>query len=285
METLLMIVTVIALALAIGMSVLAWRLLREHRLRADARTEMLQELAAHDAGDGRFAELEADTAEPWDLSLERDEPPVIAAAKPPRHPRAAVPVSDAMFAATVPNAPRPASRRWLAFAVAGIAIAAVVAALYTSSRPSFAAESAISQWMPELHASTPRPLELLSLRHASEAGTFVVTGLVQNPPGGSAVRKAIAVVYLFDGDGNYFAAGKGSLDFDVLGPGDESPFVVRVPTGTRVSRYRVGFRSEEGGVIAHVDRRGQSPGGTTGDSLDPADSPRAAAIRGTESRP
>jgi hypothetical protein len=284
METLLMIVTVIALALAIGMSVLAWRLLREHRLRADARTEMLQELAAHDAGDERFADLEADATEPWDLDLERHEPPVLAAA-PPRRVPTAVPVSGAMFAATVANAPQPASRRWLAFAVAGIAIVAVATAIYTFSRSSFPATAAISEWLPELHASTPQPLELLSLRHATEAGTFVVTGLVQNPPGGSTVRKAIAVVYLFDGEGNYFAAGKGSLDFDVLAPGDESPFVVRVPTGTRVSRYRVGFRSEEGGVIAHVDRRGQSPGGTTGDSLDSTASPQAAAIRGTESRP
>ena len=45
METLLMIVTVIALALAIGMSVLAWRLLRDNRLRSAARAEALQAMA------------------------------------------------------------------------------------------------------------------------------------------------------------------------------------------------------------------------------------------------
>ena len=113
------------------------------------------------------------------------------------------------------------------------------------------------------------PLELLSLRHSSDAdGTFTVTGLVENPLEGRLVRRAVAVVYLFDRDGNFFASGKASLDFTALQPGDESPFVVRVPAVSHVSRYRVGFRSEEGGVIAHIDRRGHLPGVTTGDAID-----------------
>lgn len=45
METTLMIVTIIALALALGMSGLAWRLLRDNRHRTAARVQALQQLA------------------------------------------------------------------------------------------------------------------------------------------------------------------------------------------------------------------------------------------------
>jgi hypothetical protein len=31
--------------------------------------------------------------------------------------------------------------------------------------------------------------------------------------------------------------------------------VVTVPVRSAVARYRVGFRSEDGGVVAHIDRR------------------------------
>ena len=44
METVLMVVTLVSLTLAIGMSVLAWRLLREDRQRSDARGETLREI-------------------------------------------------------------------------------------------------------------------------------------------------------------------------------------------------------------------------------------------------
>ena len=46
METLLMIVTLVSVALAVGMSVLAWRLLREDRRRAAARADALEAMAA-----------------------------------------------------------------------------------------------------------------------------------------------------------------------------------------------------------------------------------------------
>src|SRR5439155_12200115 len=115
-------------------------------------------------------------------------------------------------------------------------------------------------------------------------GAFTVTGLVQNPLNGQAARKIVAVVYLFDRDGNYFAGGKAALDFTVLPPGDESPFVVHIPNAGRVTRYRVGFRSEEGGVVAHVDRRGQTPGGTTGDTIEAPAVPHAVSRR-SEGRP
>jgi hypothetical protein len=77
--------------------------------------------------------------------------------------------------------------------------------------------------------SGPRPLELLSLRHSVDSnGAFTVTGLVQNPSDGQTARRIVAVVYLFDREGNYFAGGKTALDFALLQPGNESPFVVHI---------------------------------------------------------
>ena len=278
MEMVLMVVTVVALALAIGMSVLAWRLLGDGRRRSAARVETLQSLAAEteepESGtrhlalgtgklrvpsaerlvpDHRYATLDDESGrDTWD-----------------EHPTDGIRGPDVMFGATAAVERGAPNRRWLALAAVAVAMAAVVAAVYASYRPASAAESAAPGMTASARAAGPRPLELLSLRHAADQdGTFTVTGLVQNPYDGQTFRKVMAVVYLFDRDGNYFAGGKASLDFTALQPGEESPFVVHVPNVGRVSRYRVGFRSEEGGVVAHVDRRGQLPGGTTGDAIE-----------------
>jgi hypothetical protein len=104
------------------------------------------------------------------------------------------------------------------------------------------------------------PIALVSLKHdANVNGAFVVTGLVQNPADGQPLKRVEALVYLFDEQGNYFAMGRAALEFTSLEPGEESPFVIRVPTTARVVRYRVGFRLEGGGAVAHVDKRGQAP--------------------------
>ena len=43
--------------------------------------------------------------------------------------------------------------------------------------------------------------------------------------------------------------------FTTLAPGEESPFVIRVPLTSAIERYRIGFRTEDGRVLSHVDRR------------------------------
>src|SRR5215470_6020054 len=65
METLLMVVTIVALALGIGMSAVAWRLLRDSRSRSAARAAALQELAALPEEDDEFPE------EPLELTPSR----------------------------------------------------------------------------------------------------------------------------------------------------------------------------------------------------------------------
>jgi hypothetical protein len=98
-------------------------------------------------------------------------------------------------------------------------------------------------------------LELLSLQHARQNGTLVISGLVQNPRSAAALAGIQATVQLFDPDGRAVATGRAPLDFTTLAPGDESPFVIRVPVSSAVARYRVGFRGENDRVLGHVDRR------------------------------
>jgi hypothetical protein len=93
------------------------------------------------------------------------------------------------------------------------------------------------------------------LRHTQEADTLTITGLVQNPRGAASLSRVTATVFLFAPDGTFLTSGRGPLDFSTLAAGDESPFVLAVPVRGTVARYRIGFRGEDGRVIAHVDRR------------------------------
>ena len=162
-----------------------------------------------------------------------------------------------MFGAeSVPAAP---SRRWLVLAaVSGVMVLGGAAAYSLRTWDVFGAITNA--------AAAPRdiaPLELLSLRHATDdGGNFTVTGLVQNPQSGRALRGVVAVIYLFDQQGRFLSSGRAAIDVPSFQPGDESPFVVKVPAMSGVTRYRVGFRYTDGGVVAHVDERGQLPDGT-----------------------
>jgi hypothetical protein len=228
MEMLLIGVSLVSLAIATGMSVVAWRLVREGRLRSAARVEALETLA--------FA------AEPW-------EGPALE--------------NDAMFGAAAEHAAP--SRRWLALAAVAGMMALGAGTVY-ALRPS-AAESGTSALVATSPAVTPlaRPLELTSLQHSTdEPGYFTVTGLVHNPASAQSLRGVVAVVYLFDAQGRYIANARGPVDLAALDPGVEATFTVRIPVTGVVARYRVGFRMADGSVVPHVDRRAEptadSPG-------------------------
>ena len=102
------------------------------------------------------------------------------------------------------------------------------------------------------------PLELVSLSHAQEAGTLVVRGLVQNPAGGRSQSGAVATAVLLDAEGQPVGTGRSPLDIARLEPGDESPFVIRIPSPRPVSRYRVSFRASDDTPLPHIDRRDSS---------------------------
>jgi hypothetical protein len=99
------------------------------------------------------------------------------------------------------------------------------------------------------------PLELLTLRDSRDANTLTITGLVQNPRGGATLKQVFVTALVFDANGDFLASGQALLDVTALAPGDESPFVVSLPVRGAVARYRIGFRGEDGRVIAHVDKR------------------------------
>ena len=101
-------------------------------------------------------------------------------------------------------------------------------------------------------------LELLSLRDARQPGSLTITGLVQNPHAGAPLSRVTVTAYAFDDQGAFLASGRAPIDVTTLAAGDESPFVVSVPVTETVARYRIGFRGEDGRVIAHIDKRQQA---------------------------
>jgi hypothetical protein len=259
MDAILLTVTGISLALAAGMGVLLARMLRDEHRRSDARVALLSELAA-EPGDGPAPAM----AVPLRPVLESQERPAIQ--PKPRATRSRTLVLDdfELHPASAEVAgvhdlfheqdePSPWPRR---FAVIG-GIAAMIALVvfgWSNLRPGPeqgtppAAQAAAAP-------AEEGPLELLSLRHAQEDGMLTITGLVQNPRTGKVLSSVKATLFVFGPGGSFITSSRAPLDFTSLGPGDESPFVIRVPVSGEVARYRVGFRADDDRVLAHVDRR------------------------------
>lgn len=240
------IVTFVALSLAIGMSMVAMRLLRGDRHRSAARVSALAAAALAYPEDDAFAD------EPMLHRADPDE----AAFDGFREP------DSQLFAATV--APPRSSRRWIAVCVVALVMAGIGGGVYVFLAPTAlgatgARAASVTPTVAATAVRTPAqnatPIELISLKHTTDASTFSVAGLVQNPTNGAPFTHVIAVVYLFDNDGRYFATGRADLEFRGLRPGEEAPFTISIPNTAQVGRYRVGFRREDGSVIAHVDKR------------------------------
>ena len=230
-----------ALAIAVGMAVVAWRLLRSDRDRTEARAAMLRQMAF----------------EPEPAFQERAfQTPTFATIEP-------------AFSATAERE-TPPTRRLMAVAVVIVFMAIGAASVYGLYGDEAVKGEAVNSEGAGLPRRSPAgakagevPLELLSLSHRTEGGDFVVAGLVQNPDDGRLTASVMAVVYVFNAQGEYFSSGKATLEFAPLAPGAESPFIVRLPKTSGVTRFRVGFRAQDGAVVAHVDKRGQPIGGTS----------------------
>ncbi len=279
MDQLMWVVIFVALSLAVGMSVVAARLLSGDRRRSAARVAALEaaayEGAAFDVDDSVADDEGNDIAD-------IDGPAIDAFRNVERAPFAADVTMHAvadgpMFAAS--DEPKAPSRRWLALAAVAVVMLGVMGTAYVLFKPASLGASPASTGAstpvppvppsvnPAAGARVP-PIELLSLKHTVDGSTFTVTGLVQDPIDGAPLDHVIAVVYLFDNDGAYFATGRADLEFRGLRPGEEAPFVVKIPGTARVGRYRIGFRREDGSVIAHVDRRGQASAGMMTEGKD-----------------
>ena len=268
MDALMLVVTGVALALAVGMSIVAVRLLRGERHRSAARVSAL-EAAAFDAGEPEMID-----------EVEYDEPVRAPRRAPDRdadiryrdvEPEVDLVSAAGMFRAT--DEPQAPSRRWLALAAVAIVMAALAGTFYMVFKPAtVGAAPAASAALPGSSGTSnmsgvsqalqSRPIELLSLKHTVDGNTFSLVGLVVNPIDATPLTHVVAVVYLFDKDGAYFASGKAELEFAGLKPGEESPFTVKISNVEHVGKYRVGFRREDGSVIAHVDKRGERAAGS-----------------------
>lgn len=259
MDTVLLSVTALSLVLSTGLAVIVAKLLGDERRRSDARVAALSELAA----------------EPERLDHDVVTLPVARVAVPPRPPVAARPMPIApapvRHAAGVDLQIRPLEpgpgvgelfsqpdvaspwRGRLAIAGSIAAVILVAVALSSSRAPDTRAAAAPSN---RATAAEPAPLELLSLRHERQEQRLTITGLVQNPRSSAPLSRVVATALVFGPGGAFLSSGRAPLDFSTLAPGDESPFVVDVTVTGLVDRYRIAFRSEDGRVLAHIDKRG-----------------------------
>lgn len=102
-------------------------------------------------------------------------------------------------------------------------------------------------------AAAPSSIELVSMRHALDGETLIVSGLVRNPTP-AATPSLSAVVSVVGRDGQIVARGESPLDPAMLEPGKETSFRVSVPRVAEPGRYRVAFVNGSH-VVPHVDRR------------------------------
>jgi len=257
METTLVVITLVSLALASAMSLRTWRMVALDRRRESARVAALVDLAGEDDGlligqdpgpERPGTPGEAPAVSGLFLNVEGG-----AAQAPPDE------TGSDLFAARERESP--AGRRFLAIVtVAAVMAIGVGALMFAGSEPTAgsatqAIASAAAPADPAAVGTAGVPLELMSLRHDREGEKLTITGLVINPRHGARVERASVVVFVFDQAGTFVASGRALIDYTRLDPGDESPFVVTVIAPGTIGKYRVGFRGQDGAVVSHVDRR------------------------------
>jgi hypothetical protein len=251
MDTTLVTVTLLSMAMAASLSLIVWRMLRDERRRSEARVVSLTRMAARPSTSGPRAAAQAPRASDADLAI-RDAPSS----------------TSTMFAER--EVASPWGHRFALMAGLGLVLASVILFSLTASgrtatrRAPVPGRAAAAVAVAQAGVAGVNPagaigLELLSLRDARDAGALTITGLVQNPRGGAALSRVTVTAYAFDDKGAFLASGRAPIEVPALAPGDESPFVVSVPVTETVARYRIGFRGEDGRVIAHIDKRQQAP--------------------------
>jgi hypothetical protein len=252
MDTTLVTVTLLSMGMAAALSVIVWRMLRDERQRSEARVMALTQRSVQapaPARDPRPAATDLGRATgargqgTGDLLLRPGEGP-----------------DTAMFAER--EAASPWGNRLAVMAGLGLVLASgVLLALTARDRAAAPAPpaAAVAAASTQGAGTVAIGLELLSLRDSRQPASLTITGLVQNPRGGAALSGVTVTAYAFDDKGSFLASGRALIDVTALAPGDESPFIVSVPVTEAVARYRIGFRGEDGRVIAHIDKRQQAP--------------------------
>lgn len=256
MDTILIVITALALAMAAGLAVVVATMLRNERARHAARVEALSALAGEPGGVQFEPTVPAFEARHRVSGTPRVDQPLVMREPAVRADneleiRPAVAGVSNLF--VEPEAASPWGRRFVViggFAAIIFAIGLTLTALHSRRDP--AQTSVASQ---PAAKSEVTPLELLSLKHTREPDRIVITGVVQNPRTASTIAHVEASVFVFGPNGALLSSSRAPLDFTTLAPGAESQFVVTVPVSGQVAKYRVGFRTEDGHVLPHVDKR------------------------------
>ena len=268
MDTTLVTVTLLSMGMAGALSVMVWRMLRDEKQRADSRVAALVTLAAADASE-RAADLPIrthDATAPEPLPLVPPKPRSGEGGKLRSSEGGPVPPKlrsseGGLFVERHEESPW--RRRGVVMAALALGVASAILFTLTAGdrTPARAASGREAAGPQQAAAAAPLQagLELVSLRDTRVNGALTITGLVHNPRAGAMLSRVTATAYAFDENGTFLASGRALLDVTSLVPGDESPFVVSVPVTGQVARYRIGFRGEDGRVIAHVDKRQQGP--------------------------
>ena len=265
MDTTLVMVTLLSMGMAAALSVIVWRMLRDERQRSEARVAALAGMAARSGAAPRRH------ADPLDLPI-RPTPPVVPAkprtiASSSSSPLVSTPVNSALTGSASMSTARvgsmfeepveasPWGHRFAVMAGLGLVIASVILFALAANDGGVSAKSTTNTHASAQAAVGAGGLELVSLRDTRKADSLTITGLVRNPAGGSPLTRVAVTAYTFDDKGAFLASSRALIDVTSLAPADESPFVVTVPVTDAVARYRIGFRGEDGRVIAHVDKR------------------------------
>jgi len=275
MDTVLLTVTVLSLAMAVAMAFVVAKLMRDERARSEARVSALTAMAAQPAADLPIAPpLAAATSSRPVVTPDLRRPVeavdgrrrIVEAPEVRRGTRIedldlrpeTETVAGVSHLFEEAPAPSPWGRRFAVIgALATILVAAIGIALSMRSGAATATPPSTAAAAPQQPAVlATAPLELVSLHHRQEAQRLVITGLVQNPRTSGAISHVVATAFLFGPDGGFLTSSRAPLDITTLAPGDESAFLVSVPVTQPVARYRIGFRTEDGRVIEHVDKRG-----------------------------
>ena len=248
MELVLGTVTLLALATAVAMGVVTWRLVREERRRSAGRLAALA------------AELQRRRTTPRD-PRSRERPSAVEPAA--TRTTTAVPIDvtirgpEPLRATNEPGAqgvdlfgtPVDATGGWFrrlaGLGVAGIVLlGAVSAAIVTFSAGDQEDEAAVTDQV---------PVELLALNHEREDGLLAISGTIRNPLDGKVATHVIVLAMAFDHDGVMVATQRAPVELETLPPGVESPFAISLPA-ERASRYRISFLIDET-TVPHIDRR------------------------------
>ena len=254
MESALVVVVLVSLIVALAMTLVTWRIVREERRRSAARVAALVAERSR-----RVATDEIPLASDWRRQSAPDHDarvPGPSAATPVRPAQSGAPVSRGVEVSPDLFAGARSQSDGLgpvvAVVVAALLVVAAGVALFTpdrSDRPS----------PPPAVRAAVVPLELVSLSHSRSGDTMAISGAVRNPESGRELRRLSAVVMLFDRDGALLNRGATPLDYLTLAPGEESPFVIPIDATRAVARYRISFRHEDDSVMPHVDRRSVPP--------------------------